>query len=380
MPGGVKRPALPARPAGPSAAVERVVDHALVYANQLAAPVGGPRASLEAVARMEPLARHTFASRARLDATFGKCPRSMRSWAAATRWWLSFAANVLKRPPFPIRAEDLQVASTLFRSRGTFANYCSHWRTAAELLSVPTDAFDERRVKRAKDAIVKRCPVAPKVKRYAQHALIADIVAASVHRDPTGGVPVDVAMMCIFAYAFLLRLPSEGLPAHFDGPEFDKTHHASLRLAEGRLDLRLSRRKNSERPVTLKRACWCAGGGCSALTCPVHVLGPWLEEQGPGAQPFRTYSPAAALAAIRAAVGAAGAERPREFDTKSFWRGHALDLVECGGGLAKVLEAGGWRSAAFIAYLPKDELEREAVLEAREDCSSESGDDAPAGA
>eukprot|EP00959_Pyramimonas_sp_CCMP1952_P041844 875201-Pyramimonas_sp.AAC.1 len=94
---------------------------------------------------MSPAERRRFATRARLDAAFGSCPRSVQSWASAVRWWLRFSKCVLGRDsPFPISAEDLQIASALFRVSGTFANYCRHSRAASELLSVSTAAFGDR--------------------------------------------------------------------------------------------------------------------------------------------------------------------------------------------------------------------------------------------
>ena len=107
-------------------------------------------------------------------------------------------------------------------------------------------------------------------------------------------------------------------------------------------------------------------------TCPVHVLGEYFASAGVGTKAFANFSPADAVAAVRIAVRAVGAERPEEFDTKALRRGHALDLVERGASLAEILRAGGWRSAAFIEYLPVESLERDATLEARDNCSSDS--------
>ena len=66
-------------------AVEAVVEYAVSYANQLAAPSEGPRRARDSVAVMSPPERRRFAARARLDAAFGSCPRSVQSWASAVR-------------------------------------------------------------------------------------------------------------------------------------------------------------------------------------------------------------------------------------------------------------------------------------------------------
>ena len=321
---------------------------------------------------MSPAERRRFVTRARLDAAFGSCPRSVQSWASAVRWWLRLSKAVLGREsPFPISAEDLQVASALFRVSGTFSNYCGHWRTASELLSVSTAAFVERSVKRARLGIAKRCPASPRVKRHVQHDLLVRVVGASIEGAVAASVSRDVAILMCFGYAFLLRLPSEGLPAVFDGAIFNAQHHASVCLSEEALGLRLQRRKNSERPVTIWRKCWCHTVD-GTRTCPVHVLGEYFASAGVGTRAFANFSPADTVAAVRFAVRAVGAERPEEFDAKALRRGHALDLVERGASLAEILRAGGWRSAACIEYLPVESLERDATLEARDNCSSDS--------
>ena len=50
--------------------------------------------------------------------------------------------------------------------------------------------------------------------------------------------------------------------------------------------------------------------------------------------------------------------------THDFRRGHARDLQRSGATLAEILRAGEWRSCAFMAYLEREELERDAVIEA----------------
>ena len=42
--------------------------------------------------------------------------------------------------------------------------------------------------------------------------------------------------------------------------------------------------------------------------------------------------------------------------THDFRRGHARDILQRGGTLADILQAGEWRSAAFLSYLSKEEL------------------------
>ena len=47
-----------------------------------------------------------------------------------------------------------------------------------------------------------------------------------------------------------------------------------------------------------------------------------------------------------------------------FRRGHARDLQLAGRNLKQILEAGEWRSPAFLKYLDVEGLERDAAVEA----------------
>jgi len=78
-------------------------------------------------------------------------------------------------------------------------------------------------------------------------------------------------------YAFLLRLPSEALPAHVARGKEHVTGHAVLGLRGGSLELRLRLRKNRPEGSTLTCGCWRRE---SPTTCPLHVLGPLGEACG----------------------------------------------------------------------------------------------------
>lgn len=111
------------------------------------------------------------------------------------------------------------------------------------------------------------------------------------------------AMLWLMAYTYLLRVPSEALPAVRGGGEFDPPPGLQtlvyLEEHEGRdtLCVKLASRKNKIGGSLLRRACSCRG---CPKTCPVHVL--WhrffalLET---GTQPWHGVTPAAALAHLR---------------------------------------------------------------------------------
>ena len=74
----------------------------------------------------------------------------------------------------------------------------------------------------------------------------------------------------------------------------------------------------------------------------------------------------------------AGIPNHNSFATHSFRRGHARDIHRNGGKLKEILEAGDWRSAAFMHYMDIQQLESDSVQEARgllSDVLDESSDD-----
>ena len=77
------------------------------------------------------------------------------------------------------------------------------------------------------------------------------------------------ALLFLFAYTFLLRLPSEALPV-VRGPVDTSDTHAVIEPSNDSLVLKLKRRKNKPEGSTLRRTCWCSK---SPRACPVHVLG-----------------------------------------------------------------------------------------------------------
>ena len=70
------------------------------------------------------------------------------------------------------------------------------------------------------------------------------------------------------------------------------------------------------------------------------------------------------LAIIRETLQGLGVPDAQWYRTHDFRRGHAQDLATRGARLAEILRAGDWKSASFLQYLDRDELEGGAVEEA----------------
>ena len=166
-------------------------------------------------------------------------------------------------------------------------------------------------------------------------------------------------MLCLFSYAFLLRVPSEAIPtcahqaAGHDAPV--------VAVRQDALMLTLPKRKNKRFPSTLKRACWCRQ--CPD-TCPVHVVGRFFNELGPGVRPFMALRADGALRELRALLGSLSVVDAGCYRTHDLRRGHAEDLRLGGATLGEILRAGDWKSPAFLAYLDKDQLEMDRTVEA----------------
>ena len=180
-------------------------------------------------------------------------------------------------------------------------------------------------------------------------------------------------MLFLTAYILLLRLPSEALPIYVarasDPPRADEPK-SCLRFEGNSISLTLLWRKNRASPLTMTRTCWCAR--CKA-TCPVHTLGKFCAEIASG-RPFAHFRPDVVLSELRAALQELGVPQHQAFRTHDFRRGHAQDMAVRGSRLADILRAGDWRSAAFLSYLEKDELEAGAIREAHGDPSSSDDD------
>ena len=81
-----------------------------------------------------------------------------------------------------------------------------------------------------------------------------------------------------------------------------------------------------------------------------------------------------ALATLRDTMARIGIEHSERYWLRDFRRGHAKDLLDGGARLNQILQAGEWRTPAFLKYLDTNKLEKAAVLEAHQ-CESSSSSD-----
>ena len=99
-----------------------------------------------------------------------------------------------------------------------------------------------------------------------------------------------------------------------------------------------------------------------ASACPIHVLWPQLSE---GRNQAGAISPGSiaesALAWLRYGLSARSTPHAMEFTLHSLRRGSARAIMDKGGDLSILLNAGSWKSSAFKSYLDMEGLESRVV-------------------
>jgi len=178
------------------------------------------------------------------------------------------------------------------------------------------------------------------------------------------------AQLYCVAYAFLLRVPSEGIPLKLGAVETGEAPTGKwLTRAGDNVMFYFDRRKNREAPTRQTRGCWCK---CCTVTCPVHGLTLLDNPALLGSAPFEKCGPTKTTNALRRRLAKLGVADAPSFTLKGFRRGHARDIAMRGGRLAEILHAGSWTSKAFAAYLDKEQVLDKAVAEIQDSSSDDS--------
>ena len=364
------RTPVPSRPSR-----ECQIEKAIAYVDAFArAPAirSGPMNAINSLAATLPRG-HTFRlgwqELERTRAILQPCSNTLPQVRSGLRCYRSFCIKLLlhERAVLPPQAATLAAWAALFRCEGTFGNYIGYLRTGCMLLGHSVDTFNDPLVKRARRAIKSRGDFVARPKQFLGQRELCMLLA----KPAVESRQQSLAMLWLFAYVFLARVPSEALPVARVQYERDaRKRHSAIIVHEDRIVLHLARRKNKPRGSTLTRTCWCR---TCAAACPVHVLGAWVRERTFGQLLF-PFGASEALRELRSALAAVEFARANSYRTHDFRRGHARDLQRAGKTLAEILSAGEWRSCAFMRYLDEHELERDAVVEAHV-CESDSETD-----
>ena len=146
----------------------------------------------------------------RRESVLGSCHRSTKSILTGVKCWEDFMARTLpEQPAYPPTLCMVQTWATQFSNPKSFGNYLGHLRTACQLRQMPHEVLNRREIKRAKDAIGKRNPKQPRRPLFVRRKILEKIVEWCGQSDRF----MIYAKLFIFTYAFMLRLPSEALPA-----------------------------------------------------------------------------------------------------------------------------------------------------------------------
>ena len=95
----------------------------------------------------------------------------------------------------------------------------------------------------------------------------------------------------------------------------------------------------------------------------MQTLGKWCPL-------FPGLTPGVVLAKLRARLATLGVADAMDYRAHDFRRGHADDLRRAGKTLKEILQAGEWKSPAFLQYLDIDSMEHDLVFSAHVDESS----------
>jgi len=134
---------------------------------------------------------------------------------------------------------------------------------------------------------------------------------------------LEICSIMALAFNFLLRLPSECLPLVFSDT-LEKRAHSAVVLLDDALMLTLRRRKNSERPICLERACNCAA---NSAICPLHTLQTYISRaQIRKGGRFFSLTPERFTEKLRQLLGLLKVPNPELYTTHCFRRGAARSI------------------------------------------------------
>ena len=146
--------------------------------------------------------------------------------------------------------------SNFLTNAGTYRNYLNAVAFGADVLGLDSSPTRHTTVLRAKRALKQR-QLPGKTKQFIAFVLLEMLVALAKREGDR-----VAAALYIISYAFLLRVPSEGLPIVVGAGSCDVQRlagqHSSLAINNAdELVLTLAKRKNRPQGSQLVRACWC---------------------------------------------------------------------------------------------------------------------------
>ena len=214
--------------------------------------------------------REAWRKKSRVAAILGSCPRSRPSVKSGCGSWLEYVvtvhgADATEDMAFPPKMNDLLGWSLLFRCPATFCNYLSYVRKMCQLRDVPGPPTDDARLKAAILAISKRGEFTPRRKFFVDREKVANIVGLAERHL----ADMDFAMLALFTYAFLLRLPSEVRVLSRGANPPIRIHCVYARPSAPAGWHPMLQKQPENRPSSGKKISVCASGCCAARIYPM---------------------------------------------------------------------------------------------------------------
>jgi hypothetical protein len=261
-------------------------------------------------------------------------------------------------PHFPVTAQDLAGYAQVFSNAHTFSKYVMHLRTGSRMAGTrpPPRDFAATLVRGLQRWYV------PKQRVALSGRQVSSVVAWCIDKGH-----VDLARLLTISRHYLLRVESEAFPLQANGRRgllpTDSNWHSQISLYDDCAEIRLRRRKADPQGLLLLRRCVCQTQSpllCGVCSLKAAIASQQAENAHPSLPLFHRLEPRSALRVFQQAAALCSAPTPT---WHSLRRGMAGDLLRAGVTLAEVLRAGGWRSAAFLKYIQRRDIDARADAE-----------------
>jgi hypothetical protein len=311
--------------------------------------------------------------------------------------WHGFAFGVLDYEATmtlpPRNGVDVCRWACLFSNAGTAQNYVSNLRWVCtfiqEGLLWDTDSLKQL-IKGIKASQISQLATSTLKTRViltnkALQALVAKADAEGKH---------EIATKAVFCWSFLPRVQSEASPAQVGTTEdvinLSPDRHSAVWLDVHRKTVvwRLQRRKNRPNGSLLRRCCDCAStrftaGAANAEKechpraaehpedfCVFHRMAYHMQGKA-RAQSIWSVTPTQFLHELKKLLSSLGETRAESLTLKAFRAGKATAMAAAGHGLGAILEAGEWRSKAFLKYVEVDTFDQSLLFKECVDTDTE---------
>ena len=293
--------------------------------------------------------------------------KSLPHVATGLKAWHTFATTVLgydeKQTLPPKTGYDVECFVAVFQRAATAQNYVGFVRWACENLRLPL-TWDTDTLRATLKGARKRDLRVTGGQQHAQ-ALLTEQLVAKVVTTADALEMQDFSCFVLVAWEFLLRVQSECMPMQrgeaIQATCMPPSAHSGIWVeGGGTLALRLAQRKNRPQGSLIRRPCTCASVG--RQFCVVHRLAPYLRKKRIGEQLW-SFNHSQALASLRRLLTLNAAPDVSKFTLKAFRAGKATALAASGKSLGAILQAGEWRSSAFMSYVDTDVVDAAQILD-----------------